>query len=72
MNCHDAQSVMHGYLDGELDLFWPNSGTEPGDSQRVTRQGYHLVHWSNAGMNYWIVSDLNPTELNELAQRLRE
>ena len=53
-------------------FIWPNSGTESGDIQRETRQGYHLIHWSKAGMNHWIASDLNPTELNELAQRFRE
>jgi anti-sigma factor RsiW len=56
-----------------INLFvWPTSGTEPADTQRETRQGYHLFHWSKAGMNHWIVSDLDPTELNELARRLRE
>ena len=51
---------------------WPSSRTASSDFQRETRQGYHLVQWSEAGMNYWLVSDLNPTELNELAKRLRE
>lgn len=56
-----------------INLFiWQNSGTESGDIERATRQGYHLVHWSKAGMNHWIVSDLDPTELNKLAQRLWE
>jgi len=56
-----------------INLFvWPDSGTESGGIQRETLQGYHLIHWSKAGMNYWIVSDLDPRELNELAQRLRE
>lgn len=56
-----------------INLFvWPDAGTESGDIRRETRQGYHLVHWSKAGMNHWLVSDLNPAELNELAQRLGE
>lgn len=56
-----------------INIFvWPTSGRESGDFQRETRQGYHLVHWAKAGMNYWIVSDLDPTELGELAQRVRE
>jgi anti-sigma factor RsiW len=38
----------------------------------LPRHGYHLIHWSKAGMNYWIVSDLDPAELGELAQRVRE
>jgi anti-sigma factor RsiW len=56
-----------------INLFvWPSARPESADVQSETRQGYHLFHWANAGMTYWIVSDLNPTELNELAMRLRE
>jgi anti-sigma factor RsiW len=56
-----------------INLFiWPDSGTEPGEIRQETRQGYRLIHWSKAGMNYWVVSDLNPAELNEMVQRLRE
>jgi anti-sigma factor RsiW len=56
-----------------INLFvWPNSGTELEDIQQETRQGYHLIHWSKAGMNHWIVSDLDQAQLNEMAQRLRE
>jgi anti-sigma factor RsiW len=46
-----------------------NAETEP---RRETRQGYHLIHWSQGGMVYWVVSDLDPAELNELVGRLRE
>ncbi len=46
-----------------------NAGTEP---RRETRQGYHLIHWAQGGMEYWVVSDLDPAELNELVGRLRE
>ena len=52
--------------------YWPDSAATDTPTQRETRQGFHLVHWSRGGMNYWVVSDLDPTELNELAQRLRE
>jgi anti-sigma factor RsiW len=56
-----------------INLFvWPSSGTESGDVRQETRQGYHVFHWSKAGMNYWLVSDLDPAELHEMVQRLRE
>lgn len=29
----------------------------------LTRQGYHLLHWTQSGMNYWAVSDLSQSEL---------
>jgi anti-sigma factor RsiW len=51
---------------------WPASGSEPGEIRQETRQGYHCIHWSKAGMNYWVVSDLDLGELNEMVGRLRE
>lgn len=55
-----------------INLFvWPNSGSDPTEIRQETRQGYHLIYWSKAGMNHWVVSDLDPAELNELVQRLR-
>ena len=33
-----------------------------------TVRGYNLIHWSYAGLNFWAISDLNVTELNEFAR----
>ena len=33
--------------------------------------GYHVLHWSRSGLNYWAVSDLNTTELREFADLVR-
>jgi anti-sigma factor RsiW len=73
LNGRNVAALVYERREHRINVFvWPSSGTESGDLQQETRHGYHLVHWSSAGMNYWLVSDLNPTELNELAQRLRE
>jgi len=37
-------------------------------TKALARQGYHLVHWSKAGMMYWAISDLNDTELQEFVR----
>ena len=37
----------------------------------ISSQGYHLVRWSDAGLEYWAVSDLNPQELETLADLIR-
>lgn len=46
-------------------MIWP----APGESDRpltlVTRQGYHLLHWTQGGMSYWAVSDLNENEMKQ-------
>jgi len=32
--------------------------------------GYHLANWTNGGMTYWAISDVDPTELTRLANLL--
>jgi anti-sigma factor RsiW len=36
------------------------------------RQGYHVIHWTQAGMTYWAVSDLNVDELLAFVQLLQQ
>jgi len=46
---------------------WPATARE----QRlriVSLQGYNLAHWVREGTEWWAVSDLNGTELEELAR----
>ncbi len=53
-------------------LTWPATTGEPeASTTSETKQGYHLVHWRRAGMDWWAVSDLNPRELAEFAHRLQ-
>ena len=54
-----------------INLFvWPSNNAIA--EAQFTRQGYNLIHWTSAGMTYWLVSELNPTELNDLARLLKE
>jgi anti-sigma factor RsiW len=40
--------------------------------QTRERQGYHLIHWTDTGRAFWVVSDLNVRELSTFAELLRE
>jgi anti-sigma factor RsiW len=40
--------------------------------QTVTRRGFHLLHWTQDGLDFWAVSDLNSEELGELERLVRE
>jgi anti-sigma factor RsiW len=49
---------------------WPSTDRN-GAPQVQVRQGYHLIHWTVGGMNYWAVSDLAANELEFFVNTLR-
>lgn len=55
-----------------INLFvWPATGSANSTETVAVRQGYNLVRWTNGGMTYWAVSELNLPELQQFAQLLR-
>jgi anti-sigma factor (TIGR02949 family) len=53
---------------------WPLSaqGAQPASrSEEAVHDGYHVVHWTEAGMTFWAVSDLNLPELKAFAEEFR-
>ena len=55
-----------------INLFiWPASPDMKQTPLALTRQGYHLIHWTNSGLNYWAISDLNEQELQEFVQLMQ-
>ena len=52
-----------------INLFvWPAKEAVSKAASVRPSQGYHLIHWSEAGMTFWAVSDLNEKELMEFVQ----
>jgi anti-sigma factor RsiW len=51
-----------------INLFITPALTSESTSPTITtRRGYNILSWTNSGMNYWAVSDLNAGELREFA-----
>ncbi len=50
---------------------WPAANERQTALRTLSIQGYHLVHWSEAGMIYWMISDLDPHDLMALARILQ-
>ena len=49
-----------------INLFITPATTSRSTSARIaTRRGYNILAWTNKGMNYWAVSDLNQVELRQ-------
>jgi len=56
-----------------INLFvWPAFNDEEKAMRNLSRQGYHLRSWQQAGMTYWAISDLNEKELDEFARIFQE
>ncbi len=56
-----------------INLFiWPVAYSKPSAPQSLTTQGFQIVHWTEAGMAYWAISDLNDGELTQFAQLIRD
>jgi anti-sigma factor RsiW len=52
-------------------FMWPAAGDETSAERIKTEHGYHVEQLVVAGMNCWVVSDLNPQELDKFAGLLR-
>jgi anti-sigma factor (TIGR02949 family) len=56
-------------------FIWPGStqsAQEASRSDDTFREGYHVLHWTEGGMNVWVVSDLNLQELQEFRQQFQK
>jgi mycothiol system anti-sigma-R factor len=56
-----------------INLFvWPAGAGAETSMKTISRQGYHLLHWLDSEFNYWAVSDISETELQEFKQLFEE
>jgi anti-sigma factor (TIGR02949 family) len=55
-----------------INLFiWPSSFHLGGTGPPEAIQGYNLIRWTDAGMTFWAVSDLNVKELQQFVALFR-
>jgi len=56
-----------------LNLFvWPARTGGDVLPTMLTRHGYAMEHWTDGGMNYWLVADVDPRQLASLATVIRK
>ena len=54
-----------------IDVFiWPADSQSA--TQTLTRDGFNIERFARNGMNFWLISDLNRNELNDLAALLAD
>jgi anti-sigma factor RsiW len=50
---------------------WPVPSVGDAVVNESARQGYNMIHWTRAGMNWWVASDLNSGELGTFVNLVR-
>jgi len=50
---------------------WPSPGSRDGSLEKSARQGYNVIHWMRSDLQWWVISDLNASELSDFAGVLR-
>ncbi len=63
------------YRHGQHDIsvfVAPDRGTSGSAAfSGIDAKGYHIFHWSDAAVNYWVVSDMNRSALETFAREFR-
>jgi anti-sigma factor RsiW len=69
---HSAAALVYKRGGHFINLFiWPVTTADDSPRPAITRRGYHLIHWTNSGMMFWAVSDLNEKELMQFCGEYR-
>jgi anti-sigma factor RsiW len=70
LNNRPVAAMIYGSDKHIIDLYvWPGSGGPMPSS--ASRNGYNTVHWSENGMEFWAVSDLEAAKLNDFVRNWR-
>jgi anti-sigma factor RsiW len=67
---HPAAALIYGRGQHIINLFiWHGNRTTR--EKTGTTDGYHFINWTQDGMNYWAVSDVNTAELERFTRLYR-
>ncbi len=53
-------------------FIWPANSSITSPVKTETREGYNILHWQHAGMDYWCISDTSADDLQSLAKLLQQ
>ena len=71
VNNQDTAALVYKRNQHIINVFeYPGSGSS--GIEDFQQRGYNILHWAKDGMQYWVVSDLNQSELGQFAELLRE
>lgn len=70
LDSRPVATLVYRHRQHVINLFvWPYSKSgKPAGMQTLSKHGYYLLHWADADMTYWAISDVNPADLKTFAE----
>ena len=69
---HPVAALIYQHRKHFINLFlWPSAEASSTAKEFRTKLGYNVLHWSQGGVEYWAVSDMNQHDLREFTRLLR-
>jgi anti-sigma factor RsiW len=69
---HTVAVIVYRYNAHVINLFvWPTSGLDMDLGEVSAQQGYNMRHWHDGDLQFWAVSDVNPSKLSEFENLYR-
>ncbi|HTK08158.1 MAG TPA: anti-sigma factor [Ktedonobacteraceae bacterium] len=73
INNTEVAAIVYKHRKHIINLFvWPVAQGQGSGMGTETLRGYNLIHWTQGGLNYWAVSDLDLTELQQFATLIQQ
>ena len=71
LNGRPVAALVYRHRQHVINVFmWPATSHNAIAPRQLSKQGYRLINWSDTGLVYWAVSDLNSAELAQLKDLL--
>ena len=68
---HPVAALVYTRGQHTINVFvWPEAADAVHSSDARAIRGFHVRHWTRAGMSYWAVSDVNDADLNQFVTLL--
>ena len=72
LNGRPVAALVYRHRQHVINVFmWPATSDKAIAPRQLSKQGYRLINWSDTGLVYWAISDLNSAELAELKNLLK-
>jgi anti-sigma factor RsiW len=70
---HFAAALVYRRNGHVINVFvWPSRDADMSQSHHARQEGFNLIAWRNAGMQFWVVSDVSADDLQQFSKLLRE